>query len=83
MLRIFQPWILFVLRDSYIDVRVRLILWYPCQRRRIFNKQGARNRCRSRGFEVVGKLDVTEETSMLMETMDVNGFQIPSSQVRN
>ncbi|KAF3582652.1 hypothetical protein DY000_02033567, partial [Brassica cretica] len=32
-------------------------------------------------LEVVGKLDVTEETSMLMETMDVNGFQIPSSQV--
>ena len=34
-------------------------------------------------IEVVGKLDVTKETSMLMETMDVNGFQIPSSQVRN
>ncbi|CAH8320498.1 unnamed protein product [Eruca vesicaria subsp. sativa] len=32
-------------------------------------------------LEVVGKLDVTEVTSTIMETMDVNGFQLPSSQV--
>ncbi|WZZ05317.1 hypothetical protein YC2023_091238 [Brassica napus] len=27
-------------------------------------------------LEVIGKLDVTEETSTIIETMDVNGFQI-------
>lgn len=33
-------------------------------------------------LEVIGKLDVTEETSTIMETMDVNGFQLFPSQVR-
>lgn len=32
-------------------------------------------------LEVIGKLDVTEETSTIIETMDVNGFQILPSQV--
>ncbi|CAH8343495.1 unnamed protein product [Eruca vesicaria subsp. sativa] len=30
-------------------------------------------------LEVIGKLDVSEETSTIMETMDVNGFQIVPS----
>lgn len=34
-------------------------------------------------IEVLGKFDVTEETSTITETMDVNGFQLLPSQVRN
>ena len=34
-------------------------------------------------IEVLGKFDVTEETSTITETMDVNGFQPLPSQVRN
>ncbi|KFK35057.1 hypothetical protein AALP_AA5G229300 [Arabis alpina] len=32
-------------------------------------------------LEVIGKSNVSEETSTIVETMDVNGFQLPSSQV--
>ncbi|EOA25562.1 hypothetical protein CARUB_v10018906mg [Capsella rubella] len=32
-------------------------------------------------LEVIGKLDVSEETSTIMETMDFNGFQLLPSQV--
>ena len=34
-------------------------------------------------LQVVGKLDVSEESSTIIETMIVNGFQIPPSHVRN
>jgi len=33
-------------------------------------------------LETIGKLDVTEETSTITETVDVNGFQLLPSQVR-
>ena len=33
-------------------------------------------------LEVIGKLDVAEETSTMTETIDVNGFQLLPSQVR-
>lgn len=33
-------------------------------------------------LQVVGKLDVTEETSTITECVDVNGFQLLPSQVR-
>jgi len=34
-------------------------------------------------LEVVGKLDVSKESSPIMKTIDVNGFQVLPSQVRN
>lgn len=34
-------------------------------------------------LEVIGRLDVSDETSTIIETMDVNGFQFLPSQVRN
>lgn len=34
-------------------------------------------------LEVIGKLDVLEETSTITEIMYVNGFQLLPSQVRN
>lgn len=33
-------------------------------------------------LEVIGKLDVSEETSTIMESMDFNGFQLLPSQVK-
>lgn len=33
-------------------------------------------------LEVIGKLDVAEETSTMTETINVNGFQLLPSQVR-
>lgn len=32
-------------------------------------------------LEVIGKLDVSQETSTITETIDVNGFQLVPSQV--
>lgn len=34
-------------------------------------------------LEVIGKLDVTDETSTVTETIDVNGFQLLPSEVTN
>lgn len=34
-------------------------------------------------LEVIGKLDVSEENSTISETIDVYGFQLLPSQVRN
>ncbi|KAL1225765.1 Protein RESTRICTED TEV MOVEMENT 3 [Cardamine amara subsp. amara] len=33
-------------------------------------------------LEVIGKVDVTEETSIIMETIDINGFQLLPSQAK-
>lgn len=33
-------------------------------------------------LEVIGKLDVSEETSTIMETIDFNGFELLPSQVK-